>query len=100
MRPPIRRPLVLLARSVGPCGACPCSTPTTDGGVKCYQKWLAGQPLYTVIGFGFGRPAPPLVPLVAQLLPKRALGIAMHRTFLHVSSPGPGAGGGTNCGGP
>src|SRR5438309_8432762 len=42
MRPPIRCPLVLLARSVGPCGACPCSTPTTEGRVKCYQNWAVG----------------------------------------------------------
>src|SRR5437868_6695686 len=43
MRPPIRCPLVLLARSVGPCGACPCSTPATEGRVKCYQKWAVGR---------------------------------------------------------
>src|SRR5437899_1441832 len=43
MRPPIRRPLVLLARSVGPCGACHCSTPTMEGLVKCYQKWAVGH---------------------------------------------------------
>ena len=41
MRPPIRRPPVLLTHSVGPCGACPCSTPATEGRVKCYQKWIS-----------------------------------------------------------
>src|SRR5437868_3530316 len=41
MRPPIRCPLVLLARSVGPCGACPCSTPAMEGRVKCYQNWIS-----------------------------------------------------------
>src|SRR6266513_1971306 len=52
MRPPMRRPPVLLARSVGPCGACPCSTPTTEGRVKCYQKWAVGYHTSHMSGIG------------------------------------------------
>src|SRR6266446_5959784 len=43
MRPPISASAGLSRRSVGPCGASPCSTPATEGRVKCYQKWAVGQ---------------------------------------------------------
>src|SRR6267378_6030909 len=43
MRPPYSASAGLARRSVGPCGASPCSTPVTVGRVKCYQKWAVGQ---------------------------------------------------------
>jgi hypothetical protein len=43
MRPPIRRPPVLLAHSVGPCGASSCCTPGMGLRVKWYQKWVVEQ---------------------------------------------------------
>src|SRR6267378_590160 len=43
MRPPYSASAGLARRSVGPCGASPCSTPVTVGRVKCYQKWVVGQ---------------------------------------------------------
>src|SRR5712691_6925410 len=45
MRPPISASAGLARRSVGPCGASACSTPATEGRVKCYQKWAVGPRL-------------------------------------------------------
>lgn len=42
-RTSVRRPPVLLVRSVGPCGACSCSTPAMEGRVKCDQIWALGN---------------------------------------------------------
>src|SRR5256885_2838364 len=33
--------LPIFTHPVGPCGACLCSTPATEGRVKCYQKWIS-----------------------------------------------------------